>query len=474
MPIAIRTGFIHICLLLLAITLVACKPSKSSNLPSVEECSGTTISNNNRYLKAKTTVPLGNGNYGYFDLYVQRLEKTGTYSWTDNTIETLDNGLTPCKTLNNIQAMWQEFYSDMVNAGLHPNVIAKYISSISAYSSDPDRSQAGVYAETYLGACGYAGAAGTITCGLGDDAGFKKYYLAHENTHGFQWDWSSGSDEGILLYRIFASYSNALYHQSISNPSKLVDTSGAWSINLMDYALQNEAEWLAEVFRDYLYPGTGHWAYIQTNHTALASYLDCIWKQGNSFTSCQTSTNTPVVNFANSVPVVDLPTLSGFNTTESEAIWNVCFDSQSKNNYITSFDLVIETLTPGKYSNSADQFELGYGDCDHNGVIDWICSYKGKAPDGGAYLWNSSNQTGTYTFIASGDSPTSYAEYKQDPYLTIPTINGSLAQPMYREWQGTYGSCNGARYFNQVPDRFPAFASQVSNLPAEYTNKITW
>ena len=242
----------------------------------------------------------------------------------------------------------------------------------------------------------------------------------------------------------------------------------------MDYALQNEDEWMAEIFRDYLYPGTGHWAYIQANHVDLANFFDCVWKQGKTFTECHNNTGVSTVSFANKVPVVDLPLVGGYNSVEQEAIWNVCFNSQDKSNHIANFDALIDWFTPGLYSNSADHFKLGYGDCDHNGVIDWICSYKGNAPDGGNYLWNSDNQTGTFTFIASGDIGINYADYRQDPYLTLPTINGSLAQPMYREWQGTYGSCNGARYFYQVPDRFPAFSSQVSNLPAEYNGKTSW
>ena len=238
--------------------------------------------------------------------------------------------------------------------------------------------------------------------------------------------------------------------------------------------MQNEAEWFAEIFKGYLYPNTGHWPFMQANHPELVSFFDCIWKQGKSFTQCQSDNNVPMVAFANSVPVVNIPSASSFSTADSEAIWNVCFNSTNKSNYTTAFDQVIDSLTPGQYSDSSDKFKLGYGDCDHNGVIDWICSYQGPAPDGGNYLWNGSNQTGTYTFIASGDSNTSYAEYKQDPYLTLPSINGYLAQPMFREWQGDYGSCNGARYFNHVPDRFPDFASQVSNLPAEYNGKESW
>ena len=116
---------------------------------------------------------------------MQRLEKSDAYTWTETKVDTFDTGLTPCQTLQDVQTMWQDFYTDMADAGIHPSVIENYISSISAYYDDPARSQAGVYAETYLGACGYSGAPGTIRCGLGTDEGFKQYYLAHENTHGF-------------------------------------------------------------------------------------------------------------------------------------------------------------------------------------------------------------------------------------------------------------------------------------------------
>lgn len=454
--------------------LSACNSQPDPSSSASAECPGSSITDNQRHLKAKVSVPLGNGSVGYLDIYVQRLEKTDAYSWSATPVTTFDTGLTPCETMQAVETMWQTYYADMVTAGIHPDVIAHYISSISAYGSDSNRALAGVYAETHLGACGYAGSPGTIYCGLGTDEGFKQYYLAHENTHGFQWDWSSGSDEGILLYRIFASYANSIYHQSVSDASYFEDTGGVWNISTQDYALQNEAEWLAEVFRDYLYPGTGHWAYIQSNHSELTNFLNCVWKQGKTFTQCHSETSVPTVAFANKLPVVDLPAVGGYNATEQEAIWNICFNSQAMSNHIAAFDALIDWFTPGLYSNSANLYELGYGDCDHNGVIDWICSYKGPAPDGGAYLWNSNNQTGAPTFIASGDSSINYADYRQDPYLELPTINGSLAQPMYREWQGTYGSCNGSRYFNQVPDRFPSFASQVVGLPAEYEGKVSW
>jgi len=45
---------------------------------------------------------------------------------------------------------------------------------------------------------------------------------------------------------------------------------------------------------------------------------------------------------------------------------------------------------------------------------------------------------------------------------------------MYREWQGSYGSCNGAQYFTYVPHLFPDLSSQVINLPAEFQTKINW
>ncbi|MDH5546949.1 MAG: hypothetical protein OEZ43_15250 [Gammaproteobacteria bacterium] len=467
----IRTMLFRLSLLSVTVLMLsAC----GSNTPT--ECTGNLVelSDDLRYLKAKTALPLGNGSEGHINIYVQRVQKNDANEWTATPVQAFDDGRTPCQVVNEIQTMWKDYYQDMIDAGIHTSVIAKYLSSISAYGEDPARAKAGVYAEASMGACGYAGAPGTIHCGIGVSEDFKIYFLSHENTHGFQWDHLNSGEEHVLLYRIFAAYANTLYHQSVNNASQFIDTQGRWHIDMMDYALQNESEWLADVFKDYLYNNSAHWAYMKQHHPALVSFFDCIWKQGDSFTQCHESSGVDTVSFANSLPVVDVPAVSGYNATESTAIWNVCFNSNNKSEHTTVFDQVIEYLTPGLYANSADSYKLGYGDCDHNGVIDWICSYKGSAPDGSAYLWNSNNTVGAYTFIVTGDYGNGYVDYRQDPFLTLPTINGSLAQPMYREWQSNYGSCNGARYFNQVPTWFTYFASGVSNLPTEYIDKQNW
>lgn len=466
-------------ILILLCFQIACTQKKSEEESSTESCvlpEGTTISSNQRYIEGPITVSLAGGGTAQFTLHVQRLVKTAAYTWGTDVVSTFsENGKTPCQAYEDIKVMWQDYYQDMIDAGIDSDVIQTYVNSLSNPRSESARDQAGVYAETYLSACGFAGSPGTIYCGVDATAGVQHYYVAHENTHGFQWESTRTDDsQNIILYRIFGKYANDFYNQSISDSSVFTPISGAWSVNTMDYALQNEAEWIADIFSGYLYGGTGHWSYIDGNFPKLKSFFDCFWKSGNTFSSCQSSTGVSMIDYPQKVPVVDIPIVSGFTQAESEAIWNICFNTSSSSSHLTAFNNLIERLTPGLYTNSSPYFELGYGDCNHDGYIDWICSYKGAAPGGGNYLWNTSNQIGAYTFIASGKSGDTYAEYKQDPYLTLPTINGSLAQPMYREWQGSFGSCNGASYFSAAPTRFPTFVQSISGLPSELTNKTDW
>lgn len=458
--------------------LFACTKRKSEEA-SVDLCAlpaGTAPAIDGRYIKGPITVPLGGGASAQIDLYVQRLVKTSANDWTNEIVATFsETGKTPCQTFDDVKAMWQSYYQDMLDAGVHSAVIQKHVDALTNPRNDPDREYAGVYAEAFLGSCGFNGLAGGIYCGLESSALVKFYFVAHENTHGFQWESNRSDDlQNIALYRIFAKYANDFYSQSLSDPSLFTPVNGDWTVGTMDYALQNEVEFIAEVFPGFLYGGDGHWVYLKNNFSQLKSFFECVWNGGNSMTVCQSSSGVAMVNYAQKIPTVSIPVVSGFTQAESEAIWNVCFNTASSSTYVTAFNNLIERLTPGRYANSSSNYELGYGDCNHDGYVDWICSYKGPAPDGGSYLWNTNNQVGAYTFIASGKTGDFYAEYKQDPYLNSATVQGSLVQPMYREWQGTFGSCNGAKYFNEAPTRFPVFAQGISGLPSELVNKTDW
>lgn len=466
-------------MLIILCLFVACTKSKEKEDASLQKCSlpaGTSISIDGHYIVGTVSVPLTSTTIGTFTLHIQNIEKLSYSEWSTNAVvQFAENGKTPCEVYSETETSWKDFYQDMLDAGIHYDVVQHYINSISNPNQTEARAQSGVYAETFLSACGYAIAPGTVICGVSPESGPKKYYMPHENTHGFQADLTADEDSNnITIYRIFAAYANSIYQQSITDSGKFTSADGLWYIHTMDYALQNEAEWIAEIFADYLYSYTGHWAYISNNYPELKNFFDCVWKESKSFNQCQLESGASMVSFAQNAPVVNLTSVSNFTSSESEAVWNICFQSANKESYLNSFNNLMERLVPGIYSDVSSLYKLGFGDCNHDNVIDWICSYRGLAPNGGNYFWNHDNQIGAYTFIVSGKTNDTYSEYIQDPYLTLPTINGSLAQPMYREWQGSMGSCNGAVYFNAIPLRFPIYANEVVNLPQEFSTKVIW
>ncbi len=422
------------------------------------------------------TVPLAGGAAGEFTLHIQRLKKDSSSNWTNQVISKfVETDKTPCQTFQEIKVMWQGYYQAMIDAGIHPSVIQLYIDSISNPRNESSRESAGVYAETGLAACGFAGAPGMIICGPYAVTSVQQYYVPHENTHGFQWELTAEDDEqNLLLYRIFGKYANDFYHQSQTDPSHFTPSDRLWYVETADYTLQNEAEWIAQIFPNYLFGGITHWAYIDNNFPQLKAFFNCVWKTGGSFSSCQASSGAPMISYPETVPVVDIPVVAGFTQAETEAIWNTCFRTAASSTHQAAFDTLIERLTPGLYANSSSVYRLGFGDCNHDGVVDWVCSYKGAAPGGGNYLWNSSNQVGAYTFVVSGKDGDTYAEYKQDPYITLSSTVGTIVQPMYREWQGNYGSCNGAFYFRDAPSRYSYFVQGINGLPAELLNKTDW
>ena len=438
-----------------------------------EKPKGTKITDDGHYLKGPMVVPLGNGESTEIMLHTQWEKKSEKGRWEGELItEYASTGQTPCETHVEVTAMWQEFFQDMIDRGMPPKIVKNYADGIRNPDNTPERANAGVYVEQHLGACGYAGRPGTIHCVPVATTDVKQYYVSHESTHAFQWDFSYDfPSESTMLYRVFAAYANYLYHLDKTNP-ELFKSEGVWSIDLSDYALQNPDEWFAEVFRDYLYYTPGfHFAFMEANAPERATFFDCIWLEGNTFSTCQAAHNVPTVGLPQVVPINNLPTVQGFSQAESEAIWDVCFQTNSKASNTETFNNLISRLTSGAYTNTADYYKLGYGDCNHDGVIDWVCSYQGFAPDGGAYLWNSNNQVGAYTFVASGKIGDGYADYRQDPYFEE---KGTLLKPIYSQWQGTYGSCNGSLSFNIVPERFPIISESVTNLPSEIVDKTDW
>jgi hypothetical protein len=441
------------------------------------EFPGTSLTAGKHYIKGSVPLTVAGRNAPSVMLYVQNLAKTDAYSWSDQQISTFEStGETPCVAFKNIAAMWQRFFLDLADRGLSAEVIGMYLDGITNPRKEEFRANAGVYAEEALGPCGYAGLPGTITCGVAHDENFMKYFLPHEATHGFQWERRlAGDDMDMNLFRVFSSYAKDFYFQSLSDPTQFKPSNGQWIVDPMDYAMQNGVEWQAEVFNGYLYGDRAHWAYIKARFPDLVEFFDCVWLTGESNQNCQSSAELPVVAFPEVLPTEEIRSVSGFSTQESTAIWNVCLQ-QATPSMVTTFNQMSERLTPGLYSNRSGYYKLGYGDCNHDGYVDWICSYQGAAPDGiSSYLWNASNTIGTYTFITSGKRGDSYAEYIQDPFRQPdPVTDATLLQPMYRQWQGSFGSCNGATYFSWAPEEFRVVAGSITGIPSALLDKTDW
>jgi hypothetical protein len=450
----------------------ACKKKEEE---TCEKPSGTALNDEGTHLVGWFPVALNaQGTTVDLRLTMQWTERTGPGSYNQTHIKKFSHGETPCQAYDSLVAMWQKFFQDMVDRGLPEAVVTKYAASVSNFKNDPLREKrAGIYAEANLYSCGYNGFEGAIYCLPEASDDIRYYYLAHEGTHGFTWELVNDDvQEFINLYQVFAQYANDFYHQSVSDPSAFTPASGEYSVDPMNYALQNEAEWTADIFKEYLYPPEkAQYGYISKYAPWLKSYFDCIWKDGQKFSDCQKAYNIPMVSMPETTPLQTKPVVDGFSAEDQEAIWNVCFRTETASQYYAQFKSIIDRVAPDLNSEPHLHYKLGFGDCSHDGVIDWVCSYQGPAADGSGYLWNANSQVGAYTFVVSGKKGDSYAEYKQD-YFDAKLV--TLLQPQYREWQGQYKSCNGASYFTYRKDKFPYYVSGIEGLSEEFKKKTDW
>ncbi len=443
-----------------------------------EECkkpSGTALNDEGTHLVGWFPVVLNSaGSTVDLRLTMQWTEKVGPGSYNQTHIEKFNHGETPCQAYESVVAMWQQFFQELVDRGLPEAVVTKYAASVSNFKNDALREKrAGIYAEADLYSCGYNGFEGAIYCLPEASDGIRRHFVAHEGTHGFTWELVNDDvKEFISLYQVFAQYANDFYTQSISDSSAFTPADYAFFVDPMDYALQNEAEWTAEIFKEYLYPPEkAQLGYISQYAPWLKNYFDCFWKEGQKFSDCQKTYDIPMVSMPETTPLQTEPVVDGFTSEDQEAIWNVCFKTEKSSDYYDRFKTIIDRVAPGLSAEPHLYYKLGFGDCSHDGVVDWICSYHGTAADGSGYLWNANSQVGAYTFVVSGKSGDTYAEYKQD-YFDSKLV--TLLQPQYREWQGQYKSCNGASYFTYRTDKFPYFVSGIEGLPEELKDKTDW
>ena len=378
------------------------------------------------------------------------------------------DGRCPGKVFSDSAALWQSLYLDYMNRGMTSKNIKRLADSISGMNTS------GIYITKEEGTCYYNGFNKTISCGpnYGSE---KKRVMAHENMHGWEFSYfANDTASGIEFYMNFTFFANLVYDAYVHNPQSLKGpnwalftmANGQQEVNWV-YGMQNQAEWGAEVFADWVYSETASsvWSYIEANQFAFKTYFNCLWTTDAKPTDCSRLLMNPV-KFANRDPLLNPPDsvisnvlVNGaiqaihFTKAQSHAIWNVCFgnlNGSATSTDLATFNSIIKVVAPEIPANAASYYRLGYADANHDNVIDWICSYAGPGPStvgNGQYLWNRAYQQGTYTFIVSGQSGDDYVEYKQDPFLQLPTINGSLAQPQFREWQGLFNSAFGAHTF---------------------------
>jgi hypothetical protein len=427
---------------------------------------------------------VGHNLVGTFDVHVSHKKKKTLNLFVENVM--FPNNQCPGDVYTGSVSLWQSLYQDYINAGMTENNVQILASSISGTQSS------GIYIRKTVNACGYNGLNKTITCSGSTNQG-QKGVMAHENMHGWEFQFLNDST-GIQFYLAFAYFANKVYAAEQANGGSISGTykQQPWTLNYLTYGLQNEAEWGSEVFADWLLGTANHavWPYIDANEHELVTYFNCLWKTDTTPTKC-TLALSPPVTFASSDPTLNPPesvtsnvnTPSGpkkvtFSQAQSQSIWNVCFNpykhSASQNDY-NKLQAIIDDVAPDLPDNAAYNYKLMYADANHDNVIDWFCEYSGPVPNvgNGQYLWNKQNKYGTYTFVISGKGPSDYVEYKQDPFLNIPSMaNGAIAQPQFREWQGQFGSANGAKQFAgyTVYPWYPIFASQIGSQPQSPSN----
>jgi|GEM_PF-3232252 len=451
--------------LILVCSFIATIITSGSTFAQSCELSGDmTISGN--FIVGPVTLNLGGGQTGDLDVYVENVD------FGDRC---------PVQVLNDMAALWQSMYQDYVDRGMTQANIRRLYDSIAGLPGS------GSYSFSSWGACSYIALEKRIYCGGGQGEGYK-YYMAHENMHGWEFEYAESYD-GIRFYQAFTHFTNLVYHAYSEAPGTLsgVHNNQGWSLDYLAYGLQNEAEWGSQIFVDWVRGTAGEqvWPYAVANHPSYVAFFDCLWQSDESLETCMEPLDLSL-EFASYNPLIDPPQLvesvvdlpSGGSETiafaqeDSRAIWNVCFDrykqtaTEDDHAVLQGF---IDRVAPDLADDASRHYSLMYADANHDGTYDWLCSYTGPGPSGignGSYLWNPDNRHGTWSFLMSGKGPADYVEYKPDPFLELPSINGSLAVPPYREWQGRYGSANGAGSFAPHDNHFPWYPVFSANMPS--------
>jgi len=361
-------------------------PAKNAQAQGCDLPPGVTLSGSN--IVGPMTLNIGNRNTENVNLYVENI------TWPD--------GRCAAKVFRDSSALWVKLYDMYVNKGITSKNIRILIDSIRGVPG------AGVYVKNNVGACGYNGYDRTIHCTESFDPGML-YMMAHENMHGWQFQsFVNNPIAGINYLNAFTHFSNLVYRDYMRNPINLSGTnwnliipnSGVPGVVNWIYGLQNQAEWGAESFSDWLH-GTSYlsaWPYAKERQPVFASYLACLLTTDTLASECGRLLNSPLqiaendprvnppVSVRTEVVVDGVTKILNINQAQSRAIWTVCFNNQTRSPTSQSdldvMNAVIRSASPYLPESPGWYYKLGYADANHDNVYDWVCTYEGMGPKG--------------------------------------------------------------------------------------------
>jgi len=374
---------------------------------------------------------------------VQPIELMVAYSDGAN----YSDGRCPAAVFRDEAELLQSLFMDMAVRGFASSELQRVQAALSGHS------EAGLAIDDTDEACGYQiieGAGGRLGCSPAVDEG-GRLDLAHEINH--IWKWARIHDEVTVQFawwKSFVAFADR-YHELVSNdPTRLLTESG--TMGAYDYSLENAEEWGGEIFRHWLY-GAGGWsvggAVMEREMPDFVEFFSCLWEEGRDPVSCAGSTlgaslpTNPEINPADPGAVLD-----GLSPAQTDAVWAVCGGGPASAEDRAVLDDLSRAVAPLLPEPPSTRFELGVGDCDHDGFLDWLCWYDGPGPAGHgdeSYGGNPDYSAGTYTFVRGGRDASDLSFMQVDPYITHDALpRPGLVQPPSRTWLGPFEGCNGA------------------------------
>ena len=353
-----------------------------------------------------------------------------------------------------VAQLLQRLFLDMAERGLAHSELHRLRDGLSGHE------EAGLAIDDTESACGYSiieGVGGRLGCGPGvDEEG--RLDLAHEINH--IWKWArvrEDAEEHLVWWKTFVAFANRYHQIAATDPAGLAAV--PWDMGDYDYTLENAEEWGAELFRHWLY-GPGGWSVggivMDREMPDFVAYVTCLWKEGEPIQACADQHLTAVLPLDPSLSPSALgAVLDDLSSEETDAVWRVCGGDGASSEDLAILDALSSEVAPQLPAGPSSHYELGVGDCDHDGALDWLCWYDGPGPTGvgnESYTGNPANTEGTFTFVRGGQPDSELNFILPDPYVTHDALpQPGLVQPWSRTWPGPSGACNGAVLLSSHP-----------------------